>query len=60
MAKQKPDRVGLPERRIIEMRPSSYQPLKAEREEELDMPGESIETIRSAFFRSIVAKEPEE
>jgi len=33
------------------LKPSSYQPSKAEMEEEFDMPGLSLNEIRAAFFR---------
>ena len=35
------------------MKHSTYQPSKAEKEEELNMPEADIETVRSAFFRPI-------
>ena len=37
----------IPERRVVELPPSDYQPRRAELEEEFDMPGMDIET----FFR---------
>lgn len=46
-------RVELPTERSIAMPPRDYQPTKAEREEEFDMPGADIKTVRSAFFRPI-------
>ena len=42
--------------RVVILRPSSYQPSKAEKEEELDMPEADIETVRAAFFRPIKVK----
>ena len=47
--------------REIDMPPRDYQPSKAEREEECNMPGADIVTVRSAFFRCVkVRKEPPE
>lgn len=46
-------RVKLPSERSITMPPRDYQPSKAEIEEEFDMPGADIKTVRSAFFRPI-------
>ncbi len=37
--------------RTITLPDQSYQPPKAEREKEHDMPGASLKTIRRAFFR---------
>ena len=37
--------------REIVLPPSDYQPTKAELEQEFDMPGADMETIRRAFFR---------
>ena len=54
--KPKPDNADLLESRTIEMKPNSYQPSKAEKEEENDMPEASVHTVRSAFFRPIEAK----
>ena len=39
--------------REIDMPPRDYQPSKAEREEECDMPGADLETVRRAFFRRV-------
>lgn len=41
----------------IELKPSTYQPTKAEKEETQDMPGWSLEQVTAAFFRSFRAKE---
>jgi len=41
----------LPESRTITLPDQDYQPPKAEREKEHDMPGASLKTIRRAFFR---------
>ena len=48
-----PERRKLPEARTITLPDESYQPPKAEREKEYDMPGADIEAVRSAFFRPI-------
>ena len=43
------------------MPPRDYQPSKAEREQEYDMPGADLETVRRAFFQPIkVREEPPE
>lgn len=44
------------ERRV---KPSTYQPSKAELEEEIDMPGADMETLRKAFFKPIKKEERE-
>ena len=46
----------LPKPRTISLPDQSYQPPKAEREKEHDMPGASMKTVRRAFFWSINAK----
>ena len=46
-------RQKLPEARTITLPRQSYQPNKAEREREHDMPGASMKRVRSAFFRPI-------
>lgn len=46
-------RVELPAERSITMPPRDYQPTKAELEEEFEMPGASLDTVRSAFFRPV-------
>ncbi len=43
----------------IELKPSTYQPNKAEQEETQDMPGWSLEQVKAAFFRPFRVK-PEE
>ena len=45
------ERRGLPSEREIELPPQDYQPTKAEREREYDMPGAPMEKVHSAFFR---------
>ena len=55
MAK-KPKRRKLPEPRTITLPDQDYQPPKAEQEKEHDMPGASLKTVRSAFFRPINIK----
>ena len=48
-----------PRRYVVELKPSDYQPSKAEKEEELDMPGASLETVRRAFFRPLAIRRTE-
>ena len=43
----------LPELRAITLPDQAYQPPKAEREKEYDMPGVSKKTMRRAFFRPV-------
>ena len=51
----------IPEEREITLPPRDYQPTKAESEQEYDMPGSDIVTVRSAFFRRVkVRKETPE
>lgn len=40
----------------INLKPSSYQPSKAEIEEEIDMPGGSLDQVRDTFMRPFVVK----
>ena len=55
------DRRELPAAREIDMPLRDYQPSKAEREEECNMPDADLEAVRRAFFRPIrVRKEPPE
>ena len=44
----------------LTLKPSTYQPNKAELEEEQDMPGWSLEQVREAFFRPFRVKPEEE
>ena len=44
----------------VEMKPSTYQPNKAEKEEEQDMPGWAMEKVRAAFMRTFHVKSEEE
>ena len=46
-------------RQVVDLKPSDYQPTKAEKEEELDMPGASLETLRRAFFRPLARRRTE-
>ena len=46
-------RQKLPEARTITLPDQSYQPPKAEQEKAYNMPGASMRTVRSAFFRPI-------
>ena len=41
----------------IALKPSTYQPTKAEKEETQDMPGWSLEKVKAAFFRPFRVKE---
>ena len=43
----------IPEEREITLPPRDHQPTKAEVEQEIDMPGADIVTVRKAFFRRI-------
>lgn len=45
-----------PKARTITLPPDTYQPPKAEREREHDMPGASPRRIRSAFFRPFMVR----
>ena len=45
------------EEREITLPPRDYQPTKAETEQEVDMPGADIVTVRKAFFRRIKVRE---
>lgn len=49
----KPGKRKLPKARTITLPDQDYQPPKAEHEKEYDMPGASLKTVRSAFFRPI-------
>ncbi len=44
------------EEREIALPPRGYQPTKAESEQEYDMPGGDIVTVRNAFFRRVRVK----
>lgn len=41
------------EKRQVAVKSSDYQPSKAELEEEYDMPGADMETLREAFFKPL-------
>ena len=43
--------------RTITLPPRDYQPTKAEKSAEIDMPGADLDTVRKAFFRPIKVKE---
>ena len=47
------------EEREITLPPRDYQPTKAESNQEYDMPGADIVTVRNAFFRRVRVKEKE-
>ena len=49
-------RKKLPEPQTITLPDQSYQPSKAEREKEHDMPSISLRTARRAFFRPFTIK----
>jgi len=55
MADAKP-KATLPAPVEVDMKPSSYQPSKAEMEEEIDMPGWSRDQVRETFMRPFVPK----
>ena len=38
----------------LDLKPPTHQPSKSEMEQEFDMPGASMETLRKAFFNPIV------
>ena len=44
----------------ITLKPSTYQPNRAEQEETQDMPGWSLEAVKAAFFRPFRMKSEEE
>lgn len=46
---RKPKRI--PTVRAVEVKPSNYQPSRAELREEMDMPKMSLAKVRRAFFR---------
>ena len=46
----------LPDPVEVEMKPPTYQPSKAEKEEEFDMPGMTDDQVRTAFMRPIKVK----
>ena len=43
-------------RREVKNPVAKHQPRKAEAEEEIDMPGASLETVRRAFFRAFMPR----
>ena len=56
---EEPRKCKLPKPRTITLPYQSYQPPKAKREKEHDMPGASLKRVRSAFFRPVkVRREP--
>ncbi|MXY32752.1 MAG: hypothetical protein F4Y60_01410 [Boseongicola sp. SB0664_bin_43] len=48
--------VELPDPVEITLKPSSYQPSAADMEEEIDMPGMSLDEIRSTSFRPLTVR----
>ena len=46
----------LPDPVVVDMKPSSYQPSKAEMEEEFDTPALTEEQLRQVFMRPFVTK----
>lgn len=61
MADKDKQRQKLLEPRTITLPGKDFQPRKADMEQAYDMPGASMETIRSAFFRpvNVERKDPE-
>lgn len=55
MAETKP-KAPLPDLVQVDVKPSCYQPNKAEIEETIDMPGWSLDKVRDTFMRRFVAK----
>ena len=53
MTEKPRERRKLPEPRTITLPNQTYQPPKAERENEYDIPGASVKTVRRAFFRPV-------
>ena len=53
MKSGKRDRQPIPEPRDVPMKPTDYQPSKAEMEQEFDMPGLSESELFGAFFQPI-------
>ena len=49
-------RAELPEPVAVRMKPSSYQPTKAEMEEEFDTPAWTEDQLRRVFMRPFVAE----
>ena len=41
----------------VELKPSTYQPTKAEQEETQDMPGWSLKQVKATFFKPFRVKE---
>ena len=41
----------------VELKPSTYQPTKEEKEETQDMPGWSLEAVKASFFKPFRVKE---
>lgn len=56
MSDPKP-KAKLPDPVEIELKPSSYQPTKAEMEEEFDTPAWSMDQLRAVFMRPFAAKD---
>lgn len=46
----------LPDPVEVDVKPHTYQPNKAEMEEEIDMPGWSLDQVREVFMRPFVAR----
>lgn len=46
----------LPDPVEVDVKPHTYQPSKAEMEEEIDMPGWSLDQVREVFMRPFVAR----
>ena len=56
MTKQEPTKAVVPNPVEIDLTPSSYQPSKAEMEEEINMPGRSLDQVRDTFVRPFAPK----
>ena len=50
-------RKNIPEELEITLPPRDYQPTKAEKEQEYDMPGASLATVRRVFFQRVRVRE---
>ena len=55
--KPRRSRRNLPNEREIKLRPRTHRPSKAELEQEHNMPGADIRTVRRDFFRHIKVRE---
>ena len=51
------DKAELSEPTDLHIKSNKYQPTKAEQEEEIDMPGMSLDEIRATFMQPVSIKE---